>query len=240
VATVPEVVVAPAPVVPSYLRAAAITPVSPQAPLPSYLSSPVAPPVVIHVPTAHVPPHAAPPPAPVAAVARVPLAQRGTMAVFSTPTAGGPPPSATPFVEGTATSKRPIDTPRDAPTSSERRVGPTGTAPVNEERPRPAFTGTALATGEEGVALPFGPTSRASVPLPEGVPALRLEQYAWLSATLKSTLAEELPAILAKVRLTVETRQTLESYWRARFEAEPALRQAFMPLFAKFVAKCTG
>jgi len=235
----PDVVVAPAPVVPSYLRAAAITPVSPQGPLPSYLSSPVAPQVVIHVPTAHAPPHAAPPLAP---VARVPLAQRGTMAVFSTPTAGGPPPSATPFVAGNApaTSNRPVDTPRDAPTSSERRVGPTGTAPVNEERPRPAFTGTALATGEEGVALPFGPTSRASVPLPEGVPAMSLEQYAWLSATLKSTLAEELPAILAKVRLTVETRQTLESYWRARFEAEPALRQAFMPLFAKFVAKCTG
>lgn len=80
----------------------------------------------------------------------------------------------------------------------------------------------------------YAPTSTR---LPDGVPAMSLEQFAWLSATLRATPPQDLAAVLASVRLTETTRAQLEAHWHARFEADPALRQAFLPLLAKHSAK---
>jgi hypothetical protein len=72
------------------------------------------------------------------------------------------------------------------------------------------------------------PSTRFGPVLRPGLPVLSVEQYAWISATLGAATAPELPAALARLRLTQETRAELEAGWNAFLDANPAARAAFM------------
>ena len=74
----------------------------------------------------------------------------------------------------------------------------------------------------EAASPPVGPVLRP------GLPVLSIQQYAWVSATLTAATAAELPAALAKLRLTIETRAELEAAWNAFLNADGAARTAFM------------
>jgi hypothetical protein len=72
------------------------------------------------------------------------------------------------------------------------------------------------------------PSTRVGPVLRPGLPVLSIEQYAWISATLSTATAAELPAALARLRLTVETRAELEAGWDAFLNADGAARTTFM------------
>lgn len=86
-------------------------------------------------------------------------------------------------------------------------------------------SGTVLApAGLPGVAQQGAP-----------VPALSVEQYAWLSATLRKATAQDLPDTLVRLRLTPESRATLEAQWRARMAADPALKGEYIAALARYL-----
>jgi hypothetical protein len=67
------------------------------------------------------------------------------------------------------------------------------------------------------------------------VPELSVEQYAWVVATLRRTSPEQIPAALARFRLTSETKRELESRWSKRMASDPALQQAFLAHLARYL-----
>ena len=72
------------------------------------------------------------------------------------------------------------------------------------------------------------------------VPELNVEQYAWVVATLRRTAPAELPVVLARFRLSAETRRELEDHWRARMAADSALQQEFLAALGRHLAKGGG
>lgn len=72
------------------------------------------------------------------------------------------------------------------------------------------------------------PAPRVGPVLRPGLPVLSIEQYAWVSATLTAATAADLPAALAKLRLTAETRAELEAAWNTFLNADGDARTAFM------------
>jgi hypothetical protein len=64
-----------------------------------------------------------------------------------------------------------------------------------------------------------------------------VDQYAWLVATLRKSSPAELPAVLARVRLTPETRRDLEQRWKKRMTEEPAVQQAFLSALARHLGE---
>jgi hypothetical protein len=69
--------------------------------------------------------------------------------------------------------------------------------------------------------------------VPALLPDLTVDQYAWLTATLRRTAPADLPAVLARVRLTPETRKELENRWSSRMAADPQLTETFISLLAR-------
>jgi hypothetical protein len=68
---------------------------------------------------------------------------------------------------------------------------------------------------------------------PTDAPALTLEQHASLS--LELVLSPEKSAeILARYRLTRESKEALDAHWRARIAKEPALRDAWQRAYAAY------
>jgi hypothetical protein len=78
----------------------------------------------------------------------------------------------------------------------------------------------------------------ADVPLP--LPELTVDQYAWLTATLRRTAPADLPTTLARVRLTPETRKELESRWNRRMAADPQVKETFVSLLARHLRGPSG
>ena len=62
---------------------------------------------------------------------------------------------------------------------------------------------------------------------------LTVDQYAWMTATLRRATAADLPAVLERLRLTAATRHDLEERWARRMAADPALREAFLVALAR-------
>lgn len=82
-----------------------------------------------------------------------------------------------------------------------------------------------VAAGAEGVVAP----------LPPGVPALTLEQYASLRVE-RETRPDQLAAILDRYGVPADGREALDAYWKARFSADPVLGMTFARTYAGFVA----
>jgi len=78
---------------------------------------------------------------------------------------------------------------------------------------------------------PQPPSAQPLSPLPQ----LTIDQYAWIVAKLRNAAPADLPRTLANLRLTTETREQLEAYWRARMAVDPALRQAFIAALGGFL-----
>jgi hypothetical protein len=77
---------------------------------------------------------------------------------------------------------------------------------------------------------------RAAPPPTDGpslLPELTVDQYAWLTATLERAAPADLPAALARVRLTPETRKELEQRWSGRMAADPHLKETFLSLLTR-------
>ncbi len=72
------------------------------------------------------------------------------------------------------------------------------------------------------------PPTRVGPALRAGLPVLSIEQYAWVNATLTAASARELPAALARLRLTPETRAELEAGWNTFLQTDSAARATFM------------
>jgi hypothetical protein len=62
---------------------------------------------------------------------------------------------------------------------------------------------------------------------------MSVEQYAWLVATFRRTAPADVPALLARVRLTPESRKELEEQWRKRMAADPAIQAAFVAALSR-------
>lgn len=71
---------------------------------------------------------------------------------------------------------------------------------------------------------------------PTRLPELSVEQYAWLVATLRRVAPADVPATLARLRLTHETRRELEERWAKRMAADGALRESFLGALARHLA----
>ncbi len=69
-------------------------------------------------------------------------------------------------------------------------------------------TGTAFLP-DGGIEMDVGPE------VPQGLPRLRVDQYAWISATLRRASDTEVDATLARFRLTSATFAELDAHWRA-------------------------
>jgi len=102
--------------------------------------------------------------------------------------------------------------------STQGAVVASGTAPMG--------TGTMLT-----LDVPHVPPPLADIPVL--LPGLTVDQYAWLTATFRRTAPADLPAVLARVRLTPETRKELEARWSSRMAADPHLKETFLLLLAR-------
>jgi hypothetical protein len=105
-----------------------------------------------------------------------------------------------------------------------RRFAENGTLALDFAR----FFAAALKSPE-----PVTPVAPAELPSP--LPELSVEQYAWIVAKLRQATTTDLPATLATLRLTPETREHLEAHWRGRMGRDPALQQAFIAALTRFV-----
>jgi len=65
------------------------------------------------------------------------------------------------------------------------------------------------------------------------VPELTVDQYAWVTATLRRAGAGGRAEALSRLRLTEASYQELDTQWRAAFTAKPELKHAFITCLAK-------
>ena len=113
-----------------------------------------------------------------------------------------------------------------------RAAAPGGTGTLlGLELPRHVLR-VALPAEPQGSSMP---AAGAHPPLPE----LNVDQYAWLVATIRKSAPADLPAVLARVRLTPETRKELEQRWKKRMSEEPAVQQAFLSALARHLGDST-
>lgn len=73
-------------------------------------------------------------------------------------------------------------------------------------------------------------TIRAQGP---GVPGLTVDQYAWVTATLRRAGVAGRAEALTRLRLTEASFQDLEAQWRAAFASQPELKHAFIASLTK-------
>ncbi len=109
-------------------------------------------------------------------------------------------------------------------------AGSLAAAPLGSSVAPRLDTGTKVVEGDaqtQPVSGVGGPQVRP------GLPVLSVEQYAWVTATLRKTNASDLEAVLTRLRLTAATRSELQGVWSAHMEAHPHVRAAFMRLLAQ-------
>jgi hypothetical protein len=99
------------------------------------------------------------------------------------------------------------------------------TQPAPEVVPRPA--------------LPFGPPAGSAAAKGSSSASLSLEQYASFCVELESHPAEA-PRIRERYRITAAQQQELESRWRSRMAADPAVRAAWDRACAAYRAWLAG
>ncbi|MFO0615667.1 MAG: hypothetical protein U0414_23940 [Polyangiaceae bacterium] len=87
--------------------------------------------------------------------------------------------------------------------------------------------------GAEEATVADEPLSAPSSTKP---PELSVEQYAWVLATLRRASEAELPGVLARLRLSPETRAALDATWDAKTRRDPALSRALDQALAKLGA----
>jgi hypothetical protein len=148
------------------------------------------------------------PPSPPAALA-LPRSMALTALGASTPTAAPLPFAAEP-------------TSGDAP--FERAVAHAAEVQGPRAPPREAVSGTVGISNESSGFVP-----------PTGVPDLTLEQYASLRVELDRA-PESASVALRRYGVADDARDTLDTHWKARFAADPALRMSFAQKCAEYVA----
>lgn len=78
-----------------------------------------------------------------------------------------------------------------------------------------------------------------ALPLPPPVadiPNLSVEQYAWVTASLRKAEGPSLHEAMARFRLTTESRKKLDAVWRAHMARHPAVQLAFDQALARHLA----
>lgn len=90
-------------------------------------------------------------------------------------------------------------------------------------------TGT-LDANESTTELPPAPT------VPD-CPSLTVEQYAWVTATLKRAQTANLAAALQRLRLTEDSRRRLDALWKGHMARYPAVKQAFISALARHLSE---
>jgi hypothetical protein len=85
-------------------------------------------------------------------------------------------------------------------------------------------------------ASPTSPGSPAAAGSPSAYPALTMEQYASLRVELHKSPPERVAQTLARYRVPVEAQAALDEHWKERFDADPALRSAFLNACATYSA----
>jgi hypothetical protein len=213
-AVIPPPSVAPLPrsADPAPAPTSAPSPQAPQRPMPSYLMG-------------------TRPPAPVAAtppttgeldnqrLRRAPLPFQGGPAAPSVPQPASarvpvpsPPPAQTAFLDAAALSRPSM--PFDARGGAEPPPTQAAAAPAQHD------TGTAIADEQ--------PLDLVPPAVPAELPTLSVDQYAWVTATLKRAKAADLEATLTRLRLTSDSRVSLDAIWKAHMARHPAVKQAFI------------
>ncbi len=159
-------------------------------------------------------------------------------AMFSSPPPGSPPPPAPPrqsagplksaaetaYLDASQLNRPP--TPFIAAPGERRPPSPvSSTSP-----PAPAGAGTGTAIVDE-VLLEVPPPT-----VPPDLPSLTVDQYAWVTATLKRTKPEEVVATLTRLRLTAASRVSLDAIWKAHMARHPAAKQAFILALGKHLS----
>jgi hypothetical protein len=71
--------------------------------------------------------------------------------------------------------------------------------------------------------------------VPEGLPVLTVDQYAWMMAKLKRTPPAEMAATLGRFRLTEAGRAKLQEVWKAHMDSSPGVRAAYVRAFANAI-----
>ncbi len=106
--------------------------------------------------------------------------------------------------------------------------GKRATPPAAQPIARGTGTGTELLDeGDAGATT--GPT------VPEGLPVLTVDQYAWMMAKLKRTPPAEMAATLGRFRLTEAGRAKLQEVWKAHMDSSPGVRAAYVRAFANAI-----
>ena len=107
-------------------------------------------------------------------------------------------------------------------------VGVGGSVPQSAAPPSSVGTGTAVVDDAQ-VDLPMPA-------MPPELPTLTVDQYAWVSASLKRAKSGELEATLTRLRLTPASRASLDAIWKAHMARYPAVKQAFILALAKHLS----
>ncbi len=107
-----------------------------------------------------------------------------------------------------------------------------------DTRRRAAMLGGTVAAPSNpapAAALPFQGGPPPVAPGAPGIPELTLSQYASLRVELQAH-AENAPAILVRYGVPAGGRAAVDAAWRARFDADPALRMEFARTYAVYTA----
>lgn len=76
----------------------------------------------------------------------------------------------------------------------------------------------------------------AALEVTPSLPELTVDQYAWIVASIRGAAAADVPAVLARFRLTPESHRALESSWREKMRADAAIADAFARRLRALVA----
>lgn len=118
-------------------------------------------------------------------------------------------------------------------TEFERLVRAALEIPTNASSDRGEGTGTVEVDQRSLLALVKG---RAPAAAGQPLPSLTVDQYAWVTATLRRAGSEGRAEALVRLRLTEQQHQQLEKAWRDRMSGDPALTQAFIVALARLGA----
>jgi hypothetical protein len=117
------------------------------------------------------------------------------------------------------------------------QIAPPAVAPAKVAAPPPP-------TGAEGSGtMAIDETASVDIggpDVPEGLPRLNVEQYAWIAAVLKKTSAGDLASTLTRLRLTPASRTQLEAIWKAHMARHPELKLAYIQAYAGHIARLGG
>ncbi|NUP05236.1 MAG: hypothetical protein HOW73_04150 [Polyangiaceae bacterium] len=223
---------APAPPLAPAAPPAPAAPLAPPLPRPLYVPSYLAhsqTPAAQHIPAPASPQAASPVRAamPSIPIGTQPLAapaphQRPVTLPFKQPPVG----SATVLAEAPSASGRVLPFGSSRPAPSDVSPAPTEGRVANDR----GGTGTLALDDHSGVPV-TGPD------VPDGLPKLSVDQYAWVVATLRKTAPADLPNMLGRLRLTTVTRTTLDALWKAHMARYPHVKQVFVHALATHLTR---